>query len=200
MKRVALTGSIGMGKSTTLGFFRDAGIPVHSSDETVHALYAESAAPLIEAAFPGTVKDGVVDRQALARLVVGNEPSMKRLEAIIHPLVRQEELAFAKNAEASGAPFAVFDIPLLFETGRADAFNKIIVVSAPAELQKQRVLARPGMTLEKFEAILARQMPDAEKRKRADYVIDTGSGLDAARQAVNNIIAEMAGESPFGSR
>ena len=200
MKRVGLTGSIGMGKSTTLGFFREAGIPVHSADETVHALYAGRAAPLIEASFPGTVKDGVVDRQALAHHVVGNEQSMKRLEAIIHPQVREEELAFAENAEASSAPFAVFDIPLLFETGRADAFDKIIVVSAAADVQKKRVLARPGMTLEKFEAILARQMPDAEKCKRADYVIDTGSGLDAARQAVNNIIAEMAGESTFGSR
>lgn len=195
MKRVALTGSIGMGKSTTLAFFRDAGIPVHSADETVHALYSGSAAPLIEAAFPGSVKEGRVDRQELSRHVIGNEAAMKELEAIIHPLVREEEQVFADQAKQSGAPFAVFDIPLLFETGRAEAFDTIIVVSAPSEIQKQRVLARPGMTVEKFESILARQIPDAEKRKRADYVINTGSGLDAAREAVNNIIHELTGES-----
>lgn len=200
MKRVALTGSIGMGKSTTLGFFRDAGIPVHSADETVHALYAGRAAPLIEAAFPGVVKDGVVDRQSLSRQVVGNETAMKALEAIIHPLVREEEQAFAAKAEKSGAPLAVFDIPLLFETGRAGSFDTIIAVSAPADMQRKRVLARSGMTAEKFESILARQMPDAEKRKRADYVIDTGSGLDAARQAVNKIIAVLGGGPALGSR
>lgn len=184
-----------MGKSTTLAFFRDAGIPVHSADETVHALYSGSAAPLIEAAFPGSVKEGRVDRQELSRHVIGNEAAMKKLEAIIHPLVREEEQVFADKAKQSGAPFAVFDIPLLFETGRADAFDVVIVVSAPSEIQRQRVLARPGMTVEKFESIFARQMPDVEKRKRADYVIDTGSGLDAAREAVNNIIHELTGES-----
>jgi dephospho-CoA kinase len=193
MKRVALTGSIGMGKSTTLGFFRDAGIPVHSADETVHALYAGPAAPLIEAAFPGTVRDGVVDRQSLSRLVVGNEKAMKRLEAIIHPLVREQELSFSAAAEKSGAALAVFDIPLLFETGRSEMFDAIVVVSAPADLQRQRVLERPGMTAEKFEAILARQIPDALKRAKATYVIETGTGLESARNAVNTLIRELSG-------
>ena len=191
---LGLTGSIGMGKSTTAAMFRDAGVPVHDSDEAVHRLYAGSAAPLVEAAFPGTVVDGVVDRARLSGQVLGNREAIGRLERIVHPLVRADADAFLARNRAAGAPLAVLDIPLLFETGGRDRVDKVVVVTAPAAVQRQRVLARPGMTAEKFEAILARQVPDADKRARADYVIDTGEGLDAARRAVEAIVAELAGD------
>jgi dephospho-CoA kinase len=192
---IGLTGSIGMGKSTTARMFSDAGVPVHDSDETVHRLYAGAAAPLVEREFPGTVVDGVVDRAALGRQVIGDKQALEKLEKIIHPLVRADADAFLARHRAAGAPLAVLDIPLLFETGGRDRVDKVVVVSAPAEIQRERVLARPGMSEAKFAAILASQVPDAEKRRQADFVIDTGDGLDAAREAVATIIAALTGKS-----
>jgi dephospho-CoA kinase len=191
---LGLTGSIGMGKSTAAKMFVEAGVPVHDSDEAVHRLYAGAAAPLVEAAFPGTVRDGVVDRPALAGKVLGNAEAMKRLESIIHPLVRADADAFLARHRAAGAPLAVLDIPLLFETGGRDRVDKVVVVSAPADVQRKRVLRRPGMTEEKLANILARQVPDAEKRRQADFVIDTGQELDKTRLAVRRVVAALAGE------
>ena len=189
---LGLTGSIGMGKSTTAKMFRDAGVPVHDSDETVHRLYSGRAAPLVEARFPGTVIDGSVDRERLAAAVLGKPEALRDLEAIIHPLVRQEADAFLASHRQEGAPLALLDIPLLFETGGGDRVDRIVVVTAPAEVQRERVMARPGMTVEKFEAILARQVPDVEKRRRADFVIDTSRGMEAAREQVDAIVAELS--------
>ncbi len=191
---LGLTGSIGMGKSTTAKMFAEEGVPVHDSDLAVHRLYAGAAAPKIEAAFPGTVKDGVVDRTILAAKVLGDAEAIRRLEAIVHPLVRAEADAFLKRNRDAGAPVVVLDIPLLFETGGRARVDKVVVVTAPADIQRRRVLARPGMTNEKFEAILARQTPDADKRRMADFVVDTGAGMDAARQAVRAIVAELTGK------
>jgi dephospho-CoA kinase len=193
---LGLTGSIGMGKSTTAKMFTDAGVPVHDSDEAVHRLYAGEAAPLIEAAFPGTVKDGVVDRTELSRRVLGNAAALKNLEGIIHPLVRADANAFLERSRAAGAAIAVLDIPLLFETNGRGRVDKVVVVTAPADVQRQRVLARPGMTEQKFEVILAKQVPDAEKRKLADYIVDTGNGLEPARAAVEAIIADLTVGKP----
>ncbi len=193
---LGLTGSIGMGKSTTAQMFIEAGVPVHDSDEAVHRLYAGEAAPLIEAAFPGTVRNGVVDRNELSRHVLGNAEALKKVEAIVHPLVRADAGAFLERSRASGAPIAVLDIPLLFETGGRGRVDKVVVVTAPAEVQRERVLARPGMTEEKFEAILAKQVPDAEKRRLADYIVDTGKGLEPARAAVRSIIADLTVGKP----
>ncbi|MBA3447691.1 MAG: dephospho-CoA kinase [Pseudaminobacter sp.] len=189
---LGLTGSIGMGKSTTARMFSEAGVPVHDSDETVHRLYAGKAAPLVESAFPGTVSDGVVDRTLLGK-VLAEPAALKRLEAIIHPLVRADADAFVARHRAANKPLAVLDIPLLFETGGSGRVDKIAVVTAPAEIQRQRVLARPGMTEEKLASILARQVPDAEKRRRADFIIDSSRGMDAARTDVARIIAELTG-------
>ncbi|MER8752629.1 dephospho-CoA kinase [Mesorhizobium sp. M1050] len=191
---LGLTGSIGMGKSTTAKMFAEAGVPVHDSDEAVHRLYAGKAAPLVEAAFPGTTSAGVVDRAKLGARVLGDAAALKRLEAIIHPLVRADADAFLARHRAAGAPIAVLDIPLLFETGGRDRVDKVVVVTAPAEIQRERVLARPDMTEEKLDSILARQVPDAEKRKLADFVVDTGQGLGSARAAVAAIIAELSGD------
>lgn len=188
---VAMTGSIGMGKSTTLAMFRDEGIPVHSADESVHRLYSGEAVPIIEAAFPGTVENSVVNRDRLSKQVFNNPEALRKLESIVHPLVRNEEITFLKNARKSGAPFAVVDVPLLYETGSEIRFDKVIVVTAPAQIQRDRVMARPGMTDDKFKAIVERQMPDAEKRRRADYVIDTGQGLGPARQSVREIMRTL---------
>ena len=188
---IGLTGSIGMGKSTTAAMFADEGIPVHDSDATVHALYSGRAAPLIEAAFPGTTENGVVDRTRLATAVLANGDALKRLEAIVHPLVREEEERFRHENAASGADMILLDIPLLFEAGRDKAVDAVVVVSAGAAIQRERVLSRPGMSEEKFAAILARQLPDAEKRERADYVVDTGKGMDDAREQVRAIIADI---------
>lgn len=193
MTVLGLTGSIGMGKSTTAKMFVDAGVPVHDSDETVHRLYAGKAAPLVEAAFPGTVIAGSVDRTELARRVLGNAAALKTLEAIVHPLVRADADAFLARHRAAGAPLVVLDIPLLFETGGRTRVDKVVVVTAPADIQRARVLARPDMSEEKLAAILAKQVPDAEKRRQADFVIDTGEGMDAARAAVGAIIAELSG-------
>ncbi len=188
---LGLTGSIGMGKSTTLAMFADEGIPVYSADAAVHELYDGEAAAMIEQAFPGTVIDGKVDRTRLSEAVLGKPEQLKHLESIVHPLVRQKETDFVKLARKSGAPFAVVDIPLLFETGGEHRVDKVVVVSAETQIQRERVLARPGMTEQKLEAILARQMPDADKRARADYIIDTGKGLDPARTAVRAIIKSI---------
>ncbi|RWC67835.1 MAG: dephospho-CoA kinase [Mesorhizobium sp.] len=190
---LGLTGSIGMGKSTTARMFAEAGVPVHDSDETVHRLYAGKAAPLVEAAFPGTTADGSVDRAKLGARVLGDAAALKKLEAIIHPLVRADADAFLAKHRNAGESIVVLDIPLLFETGGRGRADKVVVVTAPAEVQRQRVLARPGMSEEKLAAILAKQVPDAEKRRLADFVIDTGNGLDAARAAVAAIIAELRG-------
>lgn len=191
MIRAGLTGSIGMGKSTTAQMFRDEGIAVYDADATVHQLYEGEATPLIEAAFPNTTSDGKVDRAKLSEYVIGKPENMKKLEAIIHPLVHEKEQAFLKEAETRGDKLVVLDIPLLFETGGKNRVDKIIVVTAPAEVQRERVLARDGMTEEKFEAILARQVPDSEKREKADFVIDTSLGLEGARERVREIIASL---------
>lgn len=193
---LGLTGSIGMGKSTTAKMFATAGVPVHDSDETVHRLYAGKAVPLIEAAFPGVASNGIIDRTELSRRVLGDAPALKRLEEIIHPLVRADADAFVADHRKAGALLVVLDIPLLFETGGQSRVDKIAVVSAPANVQRRRVMARPGMTAQKFEAILARQVPDADKRDQADFVIDTGLGLNTARAQVNEIVAGLTAKNP----
>jgi dephospho-CoA kinase len=189
---LGLTGSVGMGKSATAKMFADEGVPVFDADAAVHTLYEGEAAPLIEAAFPGTVSAGRVDRERLSRAVVGNEEAFARLEAIIHPLVRKAREQFLAAAKADGAEVAVLDIPLLFETGGERKVDKIVVVSAPHPVQKERVLARPDMTEGKFSAIVAKQMPDSEKRKRADFVIDTSRGFEAAREDVRAILRTLS--------
>jgi dephospho-CoA kinase len=189
---IGLTGSIGMGKSTTAQLFEAEGVPVADSDAIVHALYAGKAAPLIEAAFPGVVVNGTVDRTKLSGQVIGKPEAMKKLEAIIHPLVRAAQDEFLRIAKASGVQFAVLDIPLLFETHATNRVDKIVVVTAPADIQRARVLARPGMALEKFQAILARQTPDSEKRARADFVINTSHGIEAARSEVRAILTSLS--------
>ena len=188
---LGLTGSIGMGKSTTALMFKDNGIAVHDADATVHRLYSGKAVPLVEAAFPGATNDNGVDRNKLAEIVVGNEQQMKKLEAIIHPLVRKEEEAFLSKAETDGAKLVILDIPLLFETGGEKRVDGIVVVTAPQTVQRQRVLDREGMSEAKFAAILERQYPDEEKRKKADFVIDTSKGMESARSEVVAIIEQV---------
>ncbi len=190
---LGLTGSIGMGKSTTAGLFRALGVPVHDADASVHALYRGEAAPLVEAAFPGTVRDGVVDRKALGARVLGDADALRRLEGIVHPLVRAAEEAFLARAAAAGARLAVLDIPLLLESGGEGRCDAVAVVTAPPEVQRARVLARPGMTGEALAAILARQMPDADKRKKAHFLVDTGRGVPAAAAQVRDIARALAG-------
>ena len=196
---LGLTGSIGMGKSTTAQMFIDAGVPVYDSDAAVHALYAGGGAAVapVDAAFPGVVVDGAIDRARLSRAVVGNSEALAVLESIVHPLVGAHRIGFFEDAEARGADIVVLDIPLLYETGGDKKVDKVVVVSAPAGLQRQRVLARPGMDLAKFEAILARQTPDAEKRARADFVIDTGQGLDQAREQVRDVLTRLRASAPL---
>lgn len=189
---LGLTGSIGMGKSTTAAFFAAEGVPVHDADAAVHRLYAGEAAPLIEAAFPGTTVAGVVDRARLAGCVLGDAAALRRLETVVHPLVRREEERFLAAAQAAGAAVAVLDIPLLFETGGEKRCDLVAVVSAPAEVQHARALERPGMSEAKFQAILAQQLPDAEKRRRADFVVDTSQGFDSARAQVRAILQRLA--------
>jgi dephospho-CoA kinase len=191
--RLGLTGSIGMGKSTTAAMFRRAGIPVHDADAAVHRLYAGEAVAPVEAAFPGVVRDGVIDRALLKGRVLGDEAAMKRLEAIVHPLVRAETERAIGAAGQARAPLIVLDIPLLFETGRESACDAVAVVTAPPEVQRARVLTRPGMDEATFAAILARQMPDAEKRRRAHFIIDTGQGLEIAENQVHALIRALAG-------
>ncbi len=189
---LGLTGSVGMGKSTTAGLFADAGVPVHDADAVVHRLYEGPAVAAIEAAFPGTTGAGKVDRNKLAVRVLGDHAALERLEAIIHPLVQEAEAEVLARAQARGEKVVVLDIPLLFETGGDARVDAVVVVSAPEDVQRARVLARPGMTPEKLEAILAKQMPDAEKRRRADFVVDTSRGLDAARIQVGAILDAVA--------
>ena len=190
---LGLTGSIGMGKSATAAIFRRFGVPVHDADAAVHALYRGPAAPLIEAAFPGTVAEGVVDRAALGRVVLGSPERLKQLEGIVHPLVRAQEEGFLARAVASGAAVAVLDIPLLLETGAQGRCDAVLVVTAPGSVQDERVLARAGMTREKFEAIRLKQMPDAEKRRRAHFLVETGRGHAAAEAQVRDILKALAG-------
>lgn len=192
---LGLTGSIGMGKSTTAKMFVEAGVPVHDSDAAVHRLYAGAAAPLVEAAFPGTTVDGAVDRARLSSAVLGNPSAIKRLEQIVHPLVRADADAFVEDNRGRGSPLVVLDIPLLFETGGGNRVDKVVVVTAPADTQRERVLARPGMTAAKFAAILANQVPDAEKRRQADFIIDTGKGMHAARREVRRIIDALTSKA-----
>jgi dephospho-CoA kinase len=193
MKIIGLTGSIGMGKSTTAAMFREAGIPVYDADAAVHDLYDQGGAAVgpVGAAFPGVVKDGRVDREALRQAVLGKPDELKRLNAIVHPLVGHDRAQFFKDVEERGADMIVLDIPLLFETGGHAGVDAVVVVSAPADQQRERVLARPGMTPERLDAILAQQLADAEKRARAHYVVDTGRGLEPAREQVTAIIADL---------
>lgn len=192
MIRIGLTGSIGMGKSTTAKMFAAEGVPVHDADAAVHALYSGRAAPLIEAAFPGTVSDGKVDRTLLSPHVLGKPEAMKKLEAIVHPLVREEEQLFLKRARADHRRIVMLDIPLLFETGGEARVDVVVVVTADAQVQRDRVLARPGMSEDRFETILAKQMPDAEKRRRAHFLVDTGRGMEAAKRQVRAILKALA--------
>ena len=190
---LGLTGSIGMGKSTTSAMFRALGAPVHDADLAVHALYRGAAVAPVEAAFPGVVRDGAIDRTLLGPRVLGDRDAMARLEAIVHPLVAAARDAFLARARAAGARLAVLDIPLLFETGGDRLVDAVAVVTAPEAVQKARVLARPGMTEPHLAAILARQTPDSEKRRRAHVLIDTGRGLEPARRQVAGVLRAFAG-------
>ncbi|ACI91533.1 dephospho-CoA kinase [Afipia carboxidovorans OM5] len=189
---LGLTGSIGMGKSTTAQLFAECGVPVYDADATVHRLYASEAVEAIEQAFPGSTGEQGVDRTKLSAQVVGNRQAMRQLESIVHPMLRAHETEFLNAAEKSGAPVAVLDIPLLFETGADSRVDAVVVVSAPHSVQRERILARPGMTADKLEAIIARQMPDADKRARADFVVDTSAGLDSAREQIRHVLAKVA--------
>ena len=189
---LGLTGSIGMGKTTTAKFFAAEGVPVDDADAVVHRLYEGEATAAIEAAFPGTTKAGKVDRGALGKRVLGDDAAIKRLEEIVHPMVTRAHERFLAEAERNGASVAVVDIPLLFETKGAERCDAVVVVSAPAEMQRARVFERPGMTEGKFAAIMAKQTPDAEKRRRADFVVDTSKGFDAARAQVRDILKAVA--------
>ena len=191
MKILGLTGSIGMGKSTTAKLFAEAGVPVYDADATVHRLYEGEAAPLIEAAFPGTTVNGKVDRPLLSARVVHDATAMKRLEGIVHPLLGASRQKFFDDAERSGAPVAVVDVPLLFETGGEKRVDAVVVVTTSPENQRERILARGTMTDEALDAILARQLPDAEKRKRADFVVDTSHGLDPVRVQIRDILEQV---------
>jgi dephospho-CoA kinase len=191
MIRIGLTGSIGMGKSTTAQMFRDEGVPVLDSDQIVHDLYRGAAVAPIEAEFPGVAVGGVIDRARLAERVLGDPDALKRLEAIVHPLVWAARDDFLKDQAARGAKVVVYDVPLLFETGAEKSVDVIVVVSAPEDVQKNRVLARPGMTEEKLAAILAKQVPDNDKRARADFVVVTDGGVEAARSQVRNILRQL---------
>jgi dephospho-CoA kinase len=192
---LGLTGSIGMGKSTTAKLFAEAGVPVYDADAAVHRLYEGEAAPAIEAAFPGTTANGRVDRNRLSAQVVHDASAIRRLEQIVHPMLGASRQKFLDDAEQSGAPVAVVDVPLLFETGGEKRVDAVVVVTTTPEIQRQRILARDNMTGEKLDAILTRQLPDAEKRKRADFVVDTSHGLDPVRARIRDILVE-AGKMP----
>jgi dephospho-CoA kinase len=189
---LCLTGSLGMGKSRTASFFAEAGVPVHDSDAAVHALYEGEAVPLIESAFPGATFGGKVDRAKLAAMVLGDAAAIARLEAIVHPLVAKVRDRFLAEAKARGAPVVVLDVPLLFETRGEHGCDAVVVVSAPADVQRRRAFERPGMTEEKFAALVAKQMPDAEKRRRADFVVDSWQSFDHARAQVRDILQAVA--------
>jgi dephospho-CoA kinase len=189
---LGLTGSIGMGKSTTAKLFEEAGVPVYDADASVHRLYEGEAAPAIEAAFPGTTVDGKVDRNRLSAKVVHDPAAMKQLEQIVHPMLGASRQKFFDDAERSGAPVVVVDVPLLYETGGEKRVDAVVVVTTTPEIQRERILARDNMTGEKLDAILARQLPDPEKRKRADFVVDTSHGLDAVRLRIRDILEQAA--------
>ncbi|UPK04175.1 dephospho-CoA kinase [Bradyrhizobium sp. 170] len=191
MRILGLTGSIGMGKSTTARLFTEAGVPVYDADAAVHKIYEGEAAPAIEAAFPGTTVDGRVDRAKLSAKVVHDQAAIKQLEQIVHPMLGASRKKFLDDAEASGAPVVVMDIPLLFETGGEKRVDAVVVVSTDPATQRERILARGTMTSEALDGILARQLPDAEKRKRADFVVDTSHGLDLVRERIRDILAEV---------
>src|ERR1043165_4926881 len=188
---IGLTGSIAMGKSTTARLFAEEGVPVHDADAAVHRLYEGEAVAPIEAAFPGVTKAGKVDRAALGQRVAGDQPALRRLEQIVHPLVRGTETQFLSKAEAAAAPIVVLDIPLLFETGGDQRVDAVVVVSAPAEMQRAPLIER-GIEMQSLENLLARQMPDAEKRRRADFVVDSSQGIEHARSQVRQILAAIA--------
>src|ERR1700722_19884358 len=196
MKILGLTGSIGMGKSTTAKLFAEAGVPVYDADATVHRIYQGEAVPAIEAAFPGTTSDGKVDRAKLSAKVVHDPAALQRLEQIVHPMLRGYHQNFLDEAERAGASVVVMDVPLLFETGGEQRVDAVVVVTTAPEVQRERILARDNMTPEKLDAILARQLPDAEKRKRAHFVVDTSHGLDPVRARIRDILAEAAKMSP----
>jgi dephospho-CoA kinase len=189
---LGLTGSIGMGKSTTAILFAEAGVPVYDADATVHKIYEGEAAPAIEAAFPGTTAGGKVDRNKLSARVVHDPAAMKQLERIVHPMLGASRQKFLEDAERSGAPVAVVDVPLLYETGGEKRVDAVVVVTTTPEIQRARILARDNMTAEKLDAILTRQLPDAEKRKRADFVVDTSHGLDPVRARIRDILDQVA--------
>ncbi len=195
---LGLTGSIGMGKSTTAQLFRDADVPVFDADAVVHELHRGEAAGAVEAAFPGVSRQGMVDRALLRARVLANPAAWTELETILHPLVAKRREAFLAEARRLNRPVVVLDIPLLFETGGEAKVDVVVLVSAPESVQKARVLARPGMTEAGFSAILARQVPDAEKRRRAHYIIDTGHGVQAARIRVAEILREIGGAAGNG--
>ena len=189
---LCLTGSLAMGKSTAAKFFAECGVPVHDSDAVVHALYQGEAAALIEQAFPGSTSGGTVDRAKLAEIVVNDRAAIARLEAIIHPLVSASREKFLAQAQAQGTAVVVVDIPLLFETDAQSRCDAVVVVSAPAADQRRRALHRPGMTEEKFEALLAKQLPDTEKRRRADFIVDSSQGFDHTRAQIRDILRNVA--------
>lgn len=189
---LCLTGSLGMGKSTAAKFFAEEGVAVHDSDATVHALYEGEATPLIEAAFPGSTSGSKVDRNKLAAMVLSDKAALMRLEAIVHPMVTASREKFLAKAQARGEKIVVFDVPLLFETKAERGCDAVVVVSAPPEIQRKRAFERPGMTDDKFAAILAKQMPDAEKRGRADFVVDSSQSFDHTRAQIRDILHKVA--------
>jgi dephospho-CoA kinase len=191
MRILGLTGSIGMGKSTTAKLFAEAGVPVYDADAIVHRIYEGEAVPAIEAAFPGTTSDGKVDRAKLSAKVVHDPAAIQRLEQIVHPMLRSYHQKFLQDAEQAGVPVVVMDVPLLFETGGEKRVDAVVVVTTAPEVQRERILARGTMTAETLDAILARQTPDAEKRRRADFVVDTSHGLDPVRARIRDILAEV---------
>ena len=191
---IGLTGSIAMGKSVTAELFRQQGILVHDADAVVHELYSGPAANLIEQEFPGVTVDGKVDRNALGKFVIGNPLAMRQLEAIIHPLVAQERKRFLQEAESKGVTIVVLDIPLLFETGIDRLCDYVVVVTTMAEIQRERVLSRPDMRAEKFEKLLASQLSDREKRKRADFIVDSSYGIENAGKQVKELLEAIKAE------
>ena len=192
MRVIGFTGSIASGKSTTAKMFARRGVPVHDADAAVHRLYRGEAVAPVEAAFPGVTVEGAIDRARLAERVVGDPAALARLEAIVHPLVRESESAFLAREEARGTRLVVIDVPLLFETGETDRADVLVVTTVAPKIQRARVLARPGMTAAKLEALLARQMPDAEKRKRAHFLVDSANGLAAAEREVEAILKALS--------
>ena len=197
---IGLTGSIGMGKSTVAAHLRARGIPVYDADGEVHKLYRGEAVPLVEAAFPGATRNGEVDRAALSAILLAQPTRIGELEAIVHPLVRKAQEAFVETAQKAGSAVAVLEIPLLFETGGERRVDVTVVVSAPASIQRERVLARPGMTPEKLDRLLARQMPDEEKRRRADFVVDTGGTIADTQAQVDRLLESLKGRKGEGVR